>query len=240
MSSNVIELKVFTEAYTDKLYRNVKVTGNADNYYQENFPYEERFPKGSTNLFLSSDFNLDSDKSDLENSILLYEQLSLNETQASDPRLWTYLSHVTFWKYMRKRWALENVRKGDNPIGRVIDRYLLINPRLESLTRNGISRLWWYAHLTIDKTRSDNYELTKILLTRADIPVGILERTIGINQNMRIALLEFLKEHNEILSDEDLTRELLRAFNLFGGAKILPLLEVGRLKQILEYINPAA
>ena len=235
-----MELRVFTESYTDKLYRDVKTTNNIDNYYQNNFPYEERFPKGNTNIFIDDSFDLDLDKSDLENCIALYEELPLNETQASDPRLWSYLSHVTFWKYMRKRWALENVRKGDNPIGRVLDRYLLINPRLESLTRNGISRLWWYAHLTIDKKRSDKYELTKVLLTRAEVPVGILERTIGININMRTAILEFLKEHNEILSNEDLTRELLRTFNLYGGIKVLPMLEINEIKNVLELIKPAA
>jgi hypothetical protein len=235
-----IELKIFTESYTDTLYRNVKNIGDFDNYYKDLFPYEERFPKGSTNLFISENFQLNPDKPDLENCILLYEELSLNETQASDPRLWTYLSHVVFWKYMRKRWALENVKRGDSPVGRVIDRYLLINPRLESLTRNGISRLWWYAHLTKDSKRQDPYELTKILLSRAEVAVGILERAIGINQNMRTAILEFLKENDQILINEDLTRLLLRTFNLYGGTKVLPLLEISDIKKILDYIKPAA
>jgi hypothetical protein len=240
MSLKKIELKVFTESYTDKLFRDIKNTNNVDNYYKESFPYEERFPKGSTSLFINEDFILDPNKSDLENSILLYNELHLNETQASDPRLWTYLSHVVFWKYMRKRWALEEVRATDNPVGRVLDRYLLINPRIESLTRNGISRLWWYSHLTKDERRGDNYELTKILLSRAEVAVGVLERTIGVNYNMRTAILEFLKEHNNILSNEDLTRQLLRTFNLYGGTKVLPLLEVSELKRILEFIKPAA
>lgn len=240
MSQNAVEIKVFTESYTDKLYRDIKVTGNLDNYYQSKFPLEERYPNGSTNIFIPADFDLDPDASDLENSIALYEALKLNETQASDPRLWTFLTHSYFWYYMRKRWALENVRKGDNPMGRVIDRYLLLNPRLESLTRNGISRLWWYAHLTKDTTRSDQYELTKVLLTRAEIAVGILERSIGISRNMRTSILEFLKENQEILSSEDSTRNLLRTFNLYGGTKVLPILQVDELKRILEYIKPAA
>jgi hypothetical protein len=240
MSKNKIELKVFSESYTDKLYRDIKNTNNPENYYRDHFPHEHRFPKGSTNILINEDFNLDPEKSDLENSILLYEELSLNETQASDPRFWTYLSHVVFWKYMRKRWALEDVRKSDNTTGRIIDRYLLVNPRLESLTRNGISRLWWYAHLTKDKNRSDSYELTKVLLSRAEVAVGILERTIGINKNMRTAILEFLKENNTILASQDLTRLLLRSFNLFGGTKVLPMLEPSEIKKILEYIKPAA
>lgn len=233
-----IELRVFTESYTDKLFRDIKATGNCDNYYQIVFPYEERYPKGSTNIFIDKNFDLNPDKTDLENSIALYEQLELNETQASDPRLWTYLTHVHFWQYMRKRWALEKVRAGDNPIGRVVDRYLLINPRLESLTRNGVARLWWYTHLTKDTDRIDHYELTRTLLSRAEIPVGVLERMIGINKNMRTALLEFLRENKEILANENLTRELLKSFNLYGGTKILPLLEVGELKRILTLISP--
>ena len=235
-----VELKVFTEAYVDKLYRDVKATQNSDNYLKNFFPYEERFPKGRTNLFMDDNFILDPDKSDIENSIKLYEQLSLTETQASDSRLWTYLTHVYFWNYMRGRWPVEKIREGDSPIGRVIDRYLLVRPRLESLSRNGIARLWWFAHLTKDESRSDKYELTKILLTRADVQAGILERTIGVNFNMRTALLEFLKEHNYILSDEDKTRLLLRNFNLYGGTKVLPFLQKDEIKKVLQIIKPAA
>lgn len=240
MVQNKIELKIFTESYTDKLFRDIKATNNLDNYYQSKFPFEERYPKGNTGIFIDANFDLDPENNDLLNSISLYEALELNETQASDPRLWTFLTHNYFWKYMRKRWALENVRKGDNPLGRVVDRYLLLNPRLESLTRNGISRLWWYAHLTKDAIREDPYELTKVLLTRAEVAVGILERTIGISKNMRTAILEFLKENQTILSDEDLTRRLLRSFNLYGGTKVLPILQVDELKSVLEYIKPAA
>src|SRR5688572_9901109 len=122
MKLKKIELRVFTDSYTDKLYRDVKTTNNTENYYKEKFPFEERFPKGNTNIFIGENFDLDPEKSDLENCILLYNGLKLNETQASDSRLWTYLSHVVFWNYMRKRWAVEDIRKNDNPIGRVIDR----------------------------------------------------------------------------------------------------------------------
>lgn len=240
MSQNKVEIKIFTESYADKLYRDVKATGNLDNYYQSKFPFEERYPKGNTGIFIDADFDLDPNINDLENSIALYEELRLNEVQASDPRLWTFLVHSRFWQYMRKRWALENVRKGDNPAGRVMDRYLLLNPRLESLTRNGIARLWWYTHLTKDPTRKDQYELTKVLLTRAEVAVGILERTIGISKNTRTAILEFLNENQKILSSEDLTRSFLRSFNLYGGTKVLPILQIDEIKRVLEYIKPAA
>lgn len=241
MTESRTEIPVFTEAYTEKLFRNVKITENFENYYNKQFPYEERFAKGPTNIFLDTSFTLNTAQSsdaDLHNSIALYETLTLNETQASDPRLWTYLTHVRFWHYMRKRWPLENVRKGDSPLGRITDRYFLVKPNLQTLTRNGISRLWWYAHLTIDKKRKDKYQLTKVLLHRAEISVGILERFMGSNVNTRTSILEFLKDNKDILNNEDLTRRLLRNLNLYAGTKILPLLQTSDIKTILEYIKP--
>ncbi|HWD88633.1 MAG TPA: DUF6339 family protein [Mucilaginibacter sp.] len=246
MGKDKIELKVFTNSYVEELLREIKITSNIDNYYNVNFPFKERFPKGNTNIFIDNGLSLNPGitgklaDADLESCIILYENLKLNEIQASDPRLWTYLTHVTFWPYMRERWGLENVRKTDSPIGRVYDRYFLIKPNLELLSRNGISRLWWYAHLTVDEKRKDKYELTRILLRREEVPVGILERVVGTNYNTRTGLLEFLQEHDEILSNENLTRQLLKAFNLFGGTKILPLLSKNKIKQILERIKPAA
>lgn len=105
--------------------------------------------------------------------------------------------------------------------------------------RNGISRLWWYAHLTVDDKRKDKYELTKVLLNRAEIAVGILERALGSNNNIRTALLEFLKENSSIKDSENKTRELLKGLNLVGGVKNLPFLETDEIKQILDDIKPA-
>ena len=56
-------------------------------YQSKEFPFEELYPKGDSGVFLDESFQLDPDKSDLENSILLYQNLSLDETQASDKRL---------------------------------------------------------------------------------------------------------------------------------------------------------
>ena len=55
-SINKIELRVFTESYTDKLHRDVKSTDNIENYLKDLFPYEVRFPKGSTNIFIKRRF----------------------------------------------------------------------------------------------------------------------------------------------------------------------------------------
>lgn len=226
------EVKFFSAFYVDKLYRDVAATENYDNYLGNRFIYEEKYAKGPTGIFIDPDIKLDPQKTDLENSIVLYEALKdLNEVQASDERLWTYLIHVHFWDYMQGRWPIEESKK---PLSRIRERYFLRNLNLESLTRNGLSRLWWYAHITFDSNRKNKYELLEILLQRQDLVVGITERAIGSNKKIRTGLLEYLQENPSIASSENLSRELIKALNLYGGVKMLPFLEISEIKKLLK------
>ena len=128
---------------------------------------------------------------DFENSILLYDKLKLTETQATDTRLWSYLTHVKFWNYMRKRWdtkkfgedeELSNEKEKNRSINFIVWRYHLKTTNKRRLIRNGISRLWWYAHLTVDNSRDNRFELTQALLSDLDIAQNLLERTFGSNK----------------------------------------------------------
>jgi hypothetical protein len=232
---NKIEINFFSAFYVDKLYREVAVTENFDNYHKDSFPFDEKYSKGPTGIFIDGEVKLYPSNSDLENSIALYEALSgLNEVQASDERLWVYLTHVHFWEYMRERWPVEDANK---PLSRIKERYFLRNLNLQSLTRNGLSRLWWYAHLTCDTNRNNKYELLETLLQRQDLVVGITERAIGTNKKIRTSLLEFLHENPSIATNEDLTRELIKALNLYGGVKMLPFLDVAEIKSLLRSIK---
>jgi hypothetical protein len=219
------QIPVVTESDTARLYRNLKKSDNFRFYLEKEFPYEEIFPKGDSGIFIDDKFELNPDKSDLENSIALYENLDLDETQASDKRLWTYLTHARFWDYMNKKWS---------PMGRIKDRYFLNTVNIESLSRNGISRLWWYTHLTIDRSRKDPYELTRILLNRQDIAVGIFERRLGSISSIRKGILDYLKDHPTVMKSEDTTRELIKYINLVGGVKNLSMLKLGEVKTILD------
>jgi hypothetical protein len=229
---NKHQIKFFSAFYVDKLYRNVAATENYDNYLSKQFVFEEKYAKGPTGIFIDREIKLDPEKSDLANSITLYEALKgLDEVQASDERLWTYLTHVHFWEYMKGRWPIEDSKK---PLSRIRERYFLRNLNLESLTRNGLSRLWWYAHITLDTHRKNKYELLEILLQRQDLVVGITERAIGSNKKIRTSLLEYLKENPSIAESEDLSRELIKTLNLYGGVKILPFLEISDIKKLLS------
>lgn len=234
-TENKTELNIFSSTYIEELYRELIEGEGLKNYTKEEFPYKEKFPRGRTNIFIDQSLNLNPED-DLQSAISLYENLSLNETQASDPRLWTYLTHVTFWDYMRKRWPVDDTSI-KVPENRVKSRYFLINLNLRTLTRNGISRLWWYSHLTVNTDREEKYALTKVLLSRADLTVGITERALGSNESIRTAILEFLEDNPVIKESENKTRELLTGLNLVGGPKPLSFLDKEKVKELLHKIK---
>lgn len=228
------ELKIFSSSYLSRLSNDLSSEGALQLYDVDEFVFEEIFAPGSTGIFLNDNLKLDPDD-DLKSSMLLYDNLSLNETQASDPRLWTFLTHVRFWDYMKKRWPINSSLK--NPESRVKSRYFLINLNLRTLTRNGLSRLWWYAHITIDKNRKDKYALTRILLSRADLTVGITERALGSSSVIRTSLLEFLEKHPDIKENEDKSRQLLTGLSLAGGSKPLSFLSKESVSEILHKVK---
>lgn len=173
-------------------------------------------------------------KYDCENSIILFSALqSLNSTQASDARLWAYLTHVTFWEYMRTRWDIERVNKN---IAKVIkDRYFLGSSKLSS---NGISRLWWFAYSTYDPNREDPFELTKILFTTQDLAWGLMNRSYARNKHILHTILETLSEHPNFLKKEENSRKLFKNINREGGLTIIDSLSKEDIRTlIVENIN---
>ncbi len=234
------EQQIFSSGYIERMYIELTESGDYSNYELDQFPCAEEFPKGDTEIsmpkvelvFPEGKDNL----KDLENTKIVYDAYrGLTPTQASDARLWTYLTHVTFWDYMKMRWPPSEAKR---PLNRIRDRYFLRSLNLETLTRNGISRLWWYGYLTYDENRNNPWELAEILLSRVDLAAGITERAIGCNAEIRNAILEFLSENPEVLKSENRTRELLVKLNLVGGVTNLPFLNKEEIKALLEEIKP--
>lgn len=234
------EQKILSTRTVERMFRQLKNLNDHTPYLAATYTGELEYPKGGSGIPVADGITLampsgPSDLKDLENTKILYSAFSgLTPAQASDKRLWTYLTHVTFWDYMRKRWPVDEVEK---PVNRVRDRYFLNTTSLESLTRNGISRLWWYGYLTHDPKRTNPWELTEILLSRADLAQNVTERAIGSNLQLRIAVLEFLSANPQIMSNELATRELMKGLNLAGGTRNLPFLEVDETKALLSTIE---
>lgn len=235
-STSKTEVPLFTTNYVNRLFKNLEIDEMLEPYKEDHFTFEKNFATGESGIFINDNFNLEPDVHISTNSISLYENLLINETQASDNRLWTYLAHVHFWDYMKKEWTIDFTKDRIKIIDFIRDRYFLNTLNIRSLTHNGISRLWWYTHLTIDDSRKDKYELTKVLLSFQDIPVSLLERSMGSNKNVRKAVLEFILENPKLKTSKNI-QDLMKLLNLAGGVKNIPMLKLHEIKSILEGIK---
>jgi len=166
-------------------------------------------------------------ENDVKNSIKVYELLGdkLTPVQACDPRLWAFLCHETCWSYMVNRWKPEAERD-------IRSRYFLDGNDSRALSRNGIARLWWFAHLTYDRDRANPYELLEVLISEQNIQHNLLERNFGRNKIILHTILDFIKSHPEINKKEDYER-LGKIINRWGGVRLLDCLTK---KDIVDYL----
>lgn len=168
---------------------------------------------------------------DADNAILVYRWLEqLSPSVAMQERLWSYMTHWPFAEYMASRWPVDS----ETDVKR---RYLLEGPTFAALARNGISRLWWAAYLTREVGRVDEFELTRVLFSRQDIQVSLLERSLGKCRHVRVAVLEFLRTHQEWFGAQNFGRRiqlLLKEINLEGGVTLLDAMPPDALAELLK------
>jgi len=183
----------------------------------------------------------DGDLKDTANAIGFHKTLRhLTPLQARDPRLWTRMSHVDFWQYMRQRWPAEkHMTNPDRAVRFVESRYFIPQSQSRALLRNGIARLWWTAQLSHDPDRDNPYELTAVLLSTLDITQQIVERGIGRANNIIRGFLEFLLRNRSILltgGDKNRTRirRLAKHLNMHGGVCVLDLLSHSEVMDLLD------
>lgn len=249
----MIEIKAFSNSATSELLEQVE--DNFEQYKQDaSWAIAAMKSRGRAviatrlkpvkNIILLPDPPNQRGHYDLENSIRLHQSLpNMTPVQARDPRLWTYLAHDTFWEYMRNRWAVESVRKNENPITYIKTHYFVAQQASRALSRNGIARLWWHGYLTFDESRSNPYELTNVLLKTLDITQTILERSFGRNRTVRLAFLAYLLEHQELFlrggdGARSAVRYLAKSLNLHGGACLLDSMSGDDLTSYFDQVLP--
>lgn len=82
---------------------------------------------------------------DVPNIKLLYGKLSqLNDSFATDERLWAGLAHTVFYDYMLKRWPGKVDEKS------ILNHYFFAGSRPRCYMVNSLARLWWIGKKTID------------------------------------------------------------------------------------------
>lgn len=256
MSKNLAQ-KIFKRATVDKMRNDLRSGNSLEGYLKDDFSVREADLLPSTIAVEGKPPVLavpenDPVSADLDNAIVLHEYYrNLDETQASDPRLWTYLSHVEFRKYSLARWGLKfSLEDLDEPAerNRAIN-YLLehwfISGNDRDLRRHAIARLWWAAHLThapweadpeffARLKKDDPYYYTGILLYTQDIYQQVLERAMGRSNRILISVLDFLDANREFAKSRDSVRSLMKELNLAYGTKKLIMLDYSKLKETIE------
>lgn len=239
-----MNLEYIESNYLDQLKVNVKI--NIERYLEDNtwidsyFEGQEwsrptKFSIHEVDLLLPQSSTVHYD---FENTKRLYSAFKgLNISQAIDERLWVYLTHKVFWKYMKKRWSVESYMEKEDPSVIIKERYFFMANKDRALTRNGISRLWWYGYISYDETRDDPFELTKMLLSKLDITQNVIERSFSRNPMITKSILSFLVKFDNLGVEgpnRNEFRELMKFLNQLGGVTVLDTFIQEELEQLLE------
>lgn len=245
--------KLFKKAYEEQLRSDIVEGDGLQSYY-------DNFKASDPNLLVSDiipatnipTLNLENES---ENSISLHQYLpSLNETQASDKRLWAYLAHVDFRDYVSKRWPppysakeiSEDQDKKNKTISSILDHWFIRNENDRSLRRHALARLWWAAHLTMSPwekdpeyfghlKNKDPYLYTPVLFINENLYSEILERHFGRFNRVLITILEFIRKNPEF-AERKYYRPFSKELTLQSGFRRISLLSYADLYSLIEDI----
>ena len=243
-----MKIKYFSEsAYVD-LFDSIKnhealYSGSSNDWIKGYFGDRVYFKESRIDCPLPT---LTADLDDYANVIAFYEVFKdkLTPKQASNPYLWSYLTHCEYWDYAHARWAKEGMSV-DTIKQRFFCSFLTnnIEGNRVGFLRNTVSRLWWFGYLSYQEKRPGNpYELTKLLMSHSDISSSILERKLSVNRNVTVGILDAILEINNDprLPDVGVSRstgryewrELCKYINRYGGVTLLDAMSSDDIKEL--------
>lgn len=239
--------KIFTGRYVDQLYSAVKNGESIKDYSSEEIDIDPVNTYTTPIVIPATVPDLGVKPSDdVDSAIAVFEHLGpLSASQASDPRLWTYLSHVTFREYTMNRWKLDSSDESKKKSS-IIDHWF-VSENDRRLRRHSIARLWWAAKLTVSPWESDptnfislkkedKYVYTRTLLSTQDIFLNVLERSMGRSRKILIALLEAFRANSDLAENREAVRSLIKEVNLVLGYRKLTFLPYTEIQQIFSGI----
>lgn len=207
----------------DEYYRKTKVEIHGDNFHtclgerfeSENILHDD--PTRCVNIFIA-----------LQN---------LTPKQATDNRIWVYLTHFVFWDYVRARWPLP---KEKTKREKAIRTHYFMNGVRNMIRDNAISRLWWMAHVCNRLKRHELRDSLNALLLREDVRSQVMERaTFCRSEPILDSLMKFMLRSfhgNQLLHERKPFRELCKVLNREGGVRVLDSLPRAKLDRLMEGI----
>jgi len=171
-----------------------------------------------------------------QNAKILFEAYKgLTPEDASDERLWVYLTHTTFWNYMKKRAPKFKENGGDY----ILTHWFLDPLSPKTIARNDVARLWWGAYVTYDEKLKDPYALTKQLFSMQDYSRTLIEGVQGRNRNVLHGVLGFVIDNPALFKDrkEAKVRFIMRKINQIGGYRLLSSISEKEVKDTLTTLE---
>lgn len=186
----------------------------------------------------SMDMSSDKPEStDYNNVKILYSALKyISDTQATDERLWSGLSHYDLYEFMVYRCKLkkENITEK-----KILTNFFFNYGNKRSLIVHPLARLWWVGRLLYDENKDNPYEALEYLKSDFSTKVlSLFSSNFTNNPSIVRAVLYAISELESTGEKVDRKKflELIRYVNLLGGIIILDYLNEEELKnKIIEH-----
>ena len=222
--------KIFKPSYMDYLKRHIHPV----DYQGESFQYDTQQTKKLAGVYRAEGLldRLDP-TNDFKSAIELYKAYSnVSMLLASMPDLWVYLAHVDLFPYVQKR---HSEVMSENVDSNYILQHWFKND--VSIFRMALPGLWWSVKLSVDEDRENPYELTEVFFKNQELRTNSFGPLMLIRHKPAMqGVLEFLKEHPELLEDGMNMRAIYirKLFNSIGGYKSLVYMDKDFFKEELE------
>jgi hypothetical protein len=180
---------------------------------------------------------------DAANGPAVFEYVgALDPSNASDPRLWTFMAFKTYRLYMEERWPLIGQSNWKN---RAQNRWLLKGTTRGKLVRHGIARLWWVTNLTYDakceyslsKVDDDPFAYARAVFRNEERILALFDREAGAMSSVVRSVLEHVGK-SSIYERDNHMRKLMKELTLVMGFRDLGVLSTTELDGLIEEVRP--
>ena len=177
---------------------------------------------------------------DLENCKIIYRNLKvLNETQASDERLWAGMTHGMFYSYMRRRWGYDRRAPQDaqKDVSEILTRFFFQGGVRSGFYRNTFAKCWWVGKALCSEDRKNPFHMLDVLGDKdlnSKITAIFYSNTFSSNPVIVDGIIrgiEHFTSQGKPLIEKKHIRPAMSALNALGGRVILDCLSAEEIKE---------
>ncbi len=175
---------------------------------------------------------------DAASALAVYEALkNLTPQQAADERLWTYLCHMEYRRYVARRWLTSRPESNDDATRKVRNHFFARGNR-PLIRDNALSRLWWLGSIAHEVEADAPHEFLERLLHRQDVRSALIERpSVSMNRQVLSSINVVMRDYwqrDKSLFERKPFRTWMVGLNRRGGVVLLDALPKEPLAELLE------